>query len=104
MPRVNLGLIYVERLRHIDRVFLSSSKMRIFTLSCGPSTSRLLINQQFLPHTEEEWVAILKVYLRWRRKSDPRFKLPNYSGRTRSGLTHPWRAQIRPPKPPDPAA
>ncbi len=58
------------------------------------TVARVWLNKEFREYEQERIDQVFHDFYLWKRLSDPHHKLPNYSGRTKTGRTHPWRKDI----------
>lgn len=93
--KTDLGLIRVESRGLRDVVFLTHNNVRAFTITCYETeASTFAVDKKFYEYDQAQWDEVFKAYVAWKRKMHPSFRLPNYSGRTKSGATHPFRRML----------
>ncbi len=98
VERTNLGLIYVETRGFRDELYLDKTNMLIVAVTCRPGKpSTFNWNDDFFRQDDDHWMEAAQEYLTWKRKTFPKFKLPNHSGKTKDGHAHPWGHPVKPP-------
>lgn len=91
----DLGLIKVHSRGLRDVVYLAHNNAKAFTITCYESEpSTFQVSKEFYSNDQHQWEQVFAVYVRWKRTQHPGFKLPNHSGRTKTGDPHPWRGKI----------
>lgn len=102
MPRTatetDLGIIKVTTRGKVDTIRLTHNDLKVAVVDCQElSRLRVSINAKFFEFDEQQWKEVFDVYVKWKRKVMPGFKLPNFSGRASGGRRHPWRMRHFPP-------
>jgi len=99
MPKIQRTETVLRTIRVVSRgkrdvVYLKYNNLRIFALTCeAAKPSRFHVSKKFLTYDLDTWNKVFGEYSQWKRVTMPEFKLPNYSGRMKSGQSHPWSYQ-----------
>lgn len=92
----DLGLIKVHSRGLRDVVYLTHNEKKAFTITCFESEpSKFQVAREFYANDQHQWEEVFAAYIKWKRATHPNFRLPNHSGRTKTGEQHPWRKQLK---------
>ncbi len=98
---VDLGIITVVTNGIKDTVFLTHNGELVFSMLCvAKRPSQITFSEKLYAYSGAQWLKIFTSYTNWKRKEQPNFKLPRFSGATRDGHAHPWSWHPPRPKPP----
>lgn len=93
MTTTDLGIVRVRSsvLRNgatRDVLFLAHNNLRVCTITCDEKkTSQLVVNPEFYAYENAQFLEVGKVYLEWKRRTAPGFKMQRWSKKSSS---HPW--------------